>query len=132
MNTKHDVIIATGQNIDLLKVETNKTSSDIFDIFFTNGIIPITIRSTKITPTSATPIDNIYIKHHGFEHLKCAIILSDPITCHFCMFWLKFTCTPINDAHICMVVRSAEHEDWSSLTNDDNTDMIYDTFITKL
>ena len=33
---KLDMIIATDQNIDLLKVETNKASSDLFDISFTN------------------------------------------------------------------------------------------------
>jgi len=77
MKTLFDVIIATDQNIDLLKLETAKASSDLFDIFFTNGIISAIIRPTRITHTRATMIDNIYIKHNGFENLKSAITLTD-------------------------------------------------------
>ena len=80
MNTNLNAIIATDQNIDLLKIETNKSSSDLFDILFTNGILPTIIRpttDTRITHTSATLIDNIYIKHNRLETLKSGIILTD-------------------------------------------------------
>ena len=55
--------------MDLLKIETNKYSSDRFDIFFTTGIIPKITRPTRITHTSATLMDNIYIKHNCMNNV---------------------------------------------------------------
>ena len=88
METKLNVIIAKDQNMDLLKIEINKYSSDLFDIFFTNGIIPTITRLTRITHTSATLIDNIYIRHNCMTNITSAIIITDisdhlPILAYF-------------------------------------------------
>ena len=143
MNTNLNAIIATDQNIDLLKIETNKSSSDLFDILFTNGILPTIIRPTRITHTSATLIDNIYIKHNRLENLKSGIILTD-ISDHLPIFAcfgttinqkqenLKITCRPMNDEQINMIIKSLENTDWNSINNDNDINSTYDKLITKL
>ena len=143
MNTNLNAIIATDQNIDLLKIETNKSSSDLFDILFTNGILPTIIRPTRITHTSATLIDNIYIKHNKLENLKSGIILTD-ISDHLPIFAcfgttinqkqenLKITCRPMNDEQINMIIKSLENTDWNSINNDNDINSTYDKLITKL
>ena len=143
MNTNLNAIIATDQNIDLLKIETNKSSSDLFDILFTNGILPTIIRPTRITHTSATLIDNIYIKHNKLENLKSGIILTD-ISDHLPIFAcfgttinqkqenLKITCRPMDDEQINMIIKSLENTDWNSINNDNDINSTYDKLITKL
>ena len=77
IETKLNVIIATDQNMDILKIKINKYSSDLFDIFFTNGIIPTITRPTRITHTSVTLIDSIYIKHNCINNITSATIITD-------------------------------------------------------
>ena len=57
--TKIDLIIGTDQYFDLMKVPRNRNVSDVFDVFFTTGVLPIVRRPTRVTQTSATVIDNI-------------------------------------------------------------------------
>ena len=130
--------------MDLLKIETNKYSSDLLDIFFTNGIIPTITRPTRITHTSATLIDNIYIKHNCMNNIIYAIIITDisdhiPILSYFGSKIeeqpdnLTFKCRRMKDIQINKIVQSLEMEDWHSLlTTDANINTAYDNFIAKL
>ena len=63
-NTKNDIFIATDQNFDYMymKINQNSTISDLLGVFYTFGILPTITRPTRITHSSATLIDNIYIK----------------------------------------------------------------------
>ena len=66
--TKMDIIIGTDQNFDLMKVHTNRNVSDVLDVFFIAGVLPTVRRSTCVTHTSATVIDNIYMKCAGYDN----------------------------------------------------------------
>ena len=77
MRTKLDVVFGTDQNMDLLKLDSHKPTSELFDTFFNNGILPTITRPTRITHTSATLTDNIYIKCNTNNNFHSAIIISD-------------------------------------------------------
>ena len=76
-HTKCDLMIGTDQNFDYMKVDTNQNVSDLLNVFFTQGLLPTVKRPTRITHTSSTVIDNIYVKCRGYENIDSTIILSD-------------------------------------------------------
>ena len=76
-NYKHDIIIGTDQNFDLLKIDQNKNTQDIFDTFITNGFFPTITKPTRITHTTATLIDNIYISTKRKINIHSAILTVD-------------------------------------------------------
>ena len=62
-------MIGTDQNFDYMKVNVNKNISDLLNVFFTSGVLPTVKRPTRITHTSATFIDNIYVKSQRYENI---------------------------------------------------------------
>lgn len=46
-------------NIDLMKNNTHKPTTDFIKMMFSNGLIPLINKPTRITTHSATLIDNI-------------------------------------------------------------------------
>ena len=81
-STHKDIMIGTDQNFDYMKVNVNKNISDLLNVFFTSGVLPTVKRPTRITHTSATVIDNIYVKSQRYENIDSRVILSD-ISDHF-------------------------------------------------
>ena len=59
--TKCDIIIGSDLNFDFNKVNNNRNTSDLLDIFFTAGVLPTVKRPTRITHTSATVIYNMFL-----------------------------------------------------------------------
>jgi hypothetical protein len=143
MNTKLNMVIGTDQNMDLLKLDTHKATSDLFDTFFNNGILPTITRPTRITHASATLIDNIYIKCNANSNFNSAIIITDisdhlPIYSQFGSAIQKsnathnFKCRPMNDTQINKIIRTLETENWQSLINNGDINLAYDNLVTKL
>jgi hypothetical protein len=72
-NTKNNIIIGTDQNFDLMKINQNTNVSDLFDVFLTLGVVPAINRPTRITHTSATLIDNLYVRYENYENVQSRI-----------------------------------------------------------
>ncbi len=70
-------MIGSDMNVDYMKVNTNKNASDLLNVFFTLGILPTVKRPTRITHTSSTAIDNLYVKCDGYENIDSRILISD-------------------------------------------------------
>ena len=89
-------------------------------------MLPTINKPTRITHTSATLIDNIYIKCNNYSELTSGIILSD-ISDHLPIFTffgkqmtspktpLTFTCRPLDDENIYNIQCTLHENDWSSL-----------------
>ena len=67
-------------NIDLLKDETHRPTSEFLDLIYSYYLVPTILKPTRITETSATIIDNIMTNTNG--KIKTGIIVTD-ITDHF-------------------------------------------------
>ena len=80
-----NVIIGTDQNFDLLKIETHRQASELLDALLSNTFVPTITKPTRITHSSATLIDNIYIKYNKNTTINSAILVSD-ISDHFPVF----------------------------------------------
>ncbi len=74
-NYKNDIIIGTDQNFDLLKIDSHNKTSELLDIFITNRFLPCITKPTRITHSSATLIDNIYISLPGLQDIKSGILV---------------------------------------------------------
>ena len=73
----HTIRIGTDQNFDLLKVETHNATKQLLSHFLNNQMIPCITKPTRITHTSATLIDNIYVTSQHCQHIQSGIITYD-------------------------------------------------------
>ena len=82
-------VIGTDQNIDLLKLDHRSETAKYFDKILQSGLEPTITLPTRITHTTATLIDNIFIKRKLDLSLTSKIIEED-ISDHFpCLTTLK-------------------------------------------
>ena len=79
-------VIMGDMNIDLLKFETHLKTSDYLDNLFQNNFLPTITKPTRITSTSATLIDHIYMNNITTAG-KSGIIITDPAD-HFGTFYI--------------------------------------------
>ena len=76
-DTKLDVIVGTDQNFDLLKYDHDKNTKDLLDGLVSLGFLPSVTKPTRITHSSATIIDNIYLKGFNYYTMSSGIIDCD-------------------------------------------------------
>jgi len=80
--TTKNIIIGTGSNSDYF----DKHTSDLLNNVITAGMIPIITQATRVTATSSTLIDNIYVNYKdNMDQILTGIISSD-ISDHFPVF----------------------------------------------
>ena len=77
-----EIIIATDQNIDYLKINSNSTTSELFETNLNFQLIPAITKPTRVTHSTATLIDNINISSNLTSNCKTGVILAD-ISDHF-------------------------------------------------
>ena len=124
---KHDIVIGTDQNFDLLKINTHRNTLDLLDSLLSSGIIPVINKPTRITHASQTLIDNIYVKCSNKMRLSSGIFHTD-ISDHLPIFFymetnkdiinkspLKFTFRPLNETSIEHINDDLLQTDWSFL-----------------
>ena len=73
-------LIGLDHNMDLLKIDHHEPTSQFVELTLDKGLIPCVTRPTRITHTSATLIDNVFIDakiHHNSRFSILAIDLSD-------------------------------------------------------
>ena len=144
LNTeKCDQILATDQNFDYAKINTHKNTSDLFDIFYSRNFIPTITKPTRITHSSATIIDNIYVKgNNNFKMISG--ILTCNISDHLPIFTfttrkkkhqdrapLKFKCRSLSEPNINNIINFLTNNNWDVLDNMTSEDG-YNYFINHL
>jgi hypothetical protein len=82
-------IIIGDINIDLLKFETHPKTETYLDNIFCNGYLPVIVKPTRITASSATLIDHIYTNNIT-SRSHSGIIITD-VADHFGIFHIVST-----------------------------------------
>lgn len=137
-----NVVIGTDQNFDLLKVNAHKNTSDLLDSAFANGLIPTITKPTRITHTSATLIDNIYVKHNKQHKVNSAILVSD-MSDHLPVFCFinstaqrqqpksttQFQCRKLTNTQFLNIKQSLDTINWNEELCDRSADDACDHFI---
>lgn len=140
--TYKNVIIGTDQNFDYLKLHSHIKTAELFNLFLSFNLLPTITKPTRITHSSATLIDNIYVQKENLEIypaiIPCDISDHFPVIC--CMMNgrkkevrhpLKFKHRHLNTALINEIKLNISNTDWTFLyTLDVNT--AYDLFSDKL
>ena len=128
-------------NIDLLKIEENPHANDFLNQMFSSSFYPLISRPTRITDTSATLIDNIFVNDIK-ETFKCGLLFTD-ISDHLPVFQITRKAQAINTNYkrvkyrqvnkesinnLCLAL---ENEDWISICNDVDPQEAYSCFYRK-
>ena len=77
-------------NINLLNHDTHSATAQFMDMLYSNAFIPLINRPTRVTPSSATLIDNIFTNNlRSNEHMLQGIFVTD-ISDHFPVFHVNY------------------------------------------
>ena len=77
-STKARVLLGTDQNFDYFKIQTHRNTYELYSHFLTSGLIPSITIPSRITHSSATLIDNIYIDiNHIIRHVHSGTLIYD-------------------------------------------------------
>ena len=81
-------VIGCDQNIDLLK--TNNTNVEkLIDVMYEGELVPTILKPTRITKSSATLIDQIYVSTELFKKAKSLILIDDTSDHYPCILGLN-------------------------------------------
>lgn len=84
-NEQNKCILMGDMNIDLIKYETHIQTCEYLDNIFSHGFLPVITLPTRVTATSATLIDHIYINDTSNVN-NSGIIITD-VADHFGTFY---------------------------------------------
>ena len=85
-NTSKTIFLCGDFNIDLLKYNNNKGTQHFIDMLFSLGIYPLIDKPSRITDSSATLIDNIFINELN-SNITSGLLIND-ISDHLPIFCL--------------------------------------------
>ena len=74
--------MGSDTNFDFMKVGSDRNISDLLDIFISLGTLPTCLTPTRVTHTSHTLIDNIFVKCDRYEGIGSRTLLTN-ISDHF-------------------------------------------------
>ena len=115
-------------NLELLKMGENHHIKDFINLMFSSMFYPLTSKPTRITNSSATLIDNIFVNNFD-ECYKCGILLTD-LSDHLPVFQItsslqrvNSTCDNtkyklINKKAIDQLCQDLKIEDWNDIYNE--------------
>ena len=138
-NEKKILFICGDFNINYLNYETDTTANEFYNCCFSHGILPIINQPTRVTPRSATLIDNIFSNCFHEKNLINGIIKSD-ISDHFPVF-VSFDDSAKSEEHITIRKRmysktaierfklDLQNIDWDFLNLIDDANILYDSFL---
>ena len=129
---KKQLVIGSDQNLNLLHTDSQVLTQEFLDINYSNGILPVIDKPTRITHATATLIDNIYTNYEGIYQSG---ILYSHISDHLPVFLffgknfyqeksnasIKITYRKITEASLNKIRQNLDI-DWNSEMNDLNTE----------
>ena len=138
---KINIALMGDVNINLLRCNKHEPSSSYLDIMLTNGFIPKITVPTRVTHTSATLIDHIFIKDINGKNSSFAGTLKSVMTDHYMNFLLidipkqtkadKFiSCRPYSPSNISKLNTELQKVDFKSVFDKVDPDLAYEKMIT--
>ena len=86
-----NLIICTDQNIDLLKTASRTNSSQFLNSIIDVGLIPTITKPSRVTHSTATLIDNIYVRSSMGVDVNSYLLLEDLSDHYPCICTLPIT-----------------------------------------
>ena len=79
-----EIYISGDFNIDLLKLETKSSYEEFYNLLTSFGFLPQITDPTRVTDSTATVIDNIFVNYFDSKTLSGNIMIN--FSEHFCQF----------------------------------------------
>jgi hypothetical protein len=141
LSRENKIVYLLGDyNIDLLKVDLHKPSSNFLDILFSYNLLPLINKPTRITASSATLIDNILCNDFQTDQQNYQGIVYSDRSDHFPIYHFRRKPTQIQPKHSYILHRVTKQEnissfkehcaniDWDSIMSSSSTQDAYSTF----
>ena len=77
LHDRSSLIIVLDHNMDFLKSNSHQITQDFLEFNFERNLIPLISRPTRITRTSTTLIDNIFVSQDLVEDSRCGLLITD-------------------------------------------------------
>ena len=131
INTENkDIIIGTDQNLDYLKCDRHTNTANFLNFNLESGLLPLVTKPSRITHSTATLIDNIYVKSRNVPKSKTILLvtdISDHLPClvlidceyHTKKQPLEFEHRKLNDQALENIKLYLEDNDWRQLEDMD-------------
>ena len=87
--TLKDIILGLDHNLDFLKHHVHARTQQFLESITDSGLLPTVTRLTRITPNSATLIDNILLSQNLSARKTSGVIVSDISDLIPCMTIIK-------------------------------------------
>jgi exonuclease III len=139
-NENKDIVIVGDLNVDLIKSNTHKETSEFLDNMISQDLFPKITLPTRITHTSATLIDHIYSNNKNSSTI--AGTLKTDISDHFSNFifqnWTPSSIRPkfityrnYSKSAIETLNKALNETNWTRILDNTNVDTAYDQFHDK-
>ena len=137
-NEKRHCVIMGDMNIDLLKFDSHRKTSDYLDNLFSHGFLPVISKPTRVSNSSATLIDHIYTNDITSSY-HSGIIIND-VADHFgtfCIFQrktkpkksIKFMKRSFSKQNMNNLYSKLQETDFSAVLNIDCPHLAYNKFM---
>ena len=143
LETHQDSIIGMDHNLYLTKHAQHESTEVFINNMLENSSFPCITRPTRVTQTSSTLIDNIFINGHLHTNTRSCVVLHD-ISDHFpCLIMIRdmyakkcadktiYSCD-ITDSRIECLKTDLLTIDWDRLLPTENPSLCYNTLSRKL
>jgi hypothetical protein len=125
-------------NLNLLNSSTHPPTSEFIDINFAHSFFPVIKKPTRITSSSATLIDNIFVHSNELLDSKSGILLWD-VSDHFPVFFIHYkenqikedlfrTGRTLNTTNKAKFTKIINETNWDTVLNDSDTQSSYTAF----
>ncbi len=81
-NGNKNIIIGTDQNFDYMKLDNHNNTSILLETFLQNRLTPCITKATRVTYSTATLIDNLYLNVKCSPECLPGILISE-LSDHF-------------------------------------------------
>ena len=137
LEQKSDIILGMDHNLDLLKFNMHKHTQGFYEIMLENNLLPTITHSTRITQSSATLIDNIFVSENLHRFFESAVLLKD-ISDHLPIVALlkqmkmttkgalSFESRNLSQSKLRQINHDLHQIDWASILDSDNVDDNFD------
>ena len=144
MQRENNIVYLLGDyNVNLINSDTHDLTAEFTDIMYSNEFLPLISRPTRITPDSATLIDNIFTNSHDDVNNSLNGLLVTDISDHFPIFHVNwslsveeidssFVTRVFNERNKQAYLEAISETDWSEICNVHDTQKSFDLFHTKL
>ena len=143
INEKKELLIGSDQNLNLIKAPTDRNIQDFLNINYSNSLLPVIVKPTRITHDTATLIDNFYTSNKDSH--QSAILLSDisdhlPILICFdkkkdkrkIKKQVVFTVNKITDDSVILLNNELSNVDWNECLKDTDVHESFNAITDKI